>query len=59
MQDIVESALMKMLTQSEAQYGSCIVMETKTGKIKAIANLGRDKNGNYGGGPSELRPANQ
>jgi cell division protein FtsI (penicillin-binding protein 3) len=23
-------------------------METKTGKIKAIANLGRDKNGNFG-----------
>jgi cell division protein FtsI (penicillin-binding protein 3) len=48
MQDIVESALMKMMLQSEAQYGTCLVMETKTGKIKAIANLGRDKNGNYG-----------
>jgi cell division protein FtsI (penicillin-binding protein 3) len=47
MQDIVESALMKMMVQSEAQYGTAIVMETKTGKIKAIANLGRDKNGNY------------
>jgi cell division protein FtsI (penicillin-binding protein 3) len=48
MQDIVESALMKMMVQSESQYGTCIVMETKTGKIKAIANLGRDKDGNYG-----------
>lgn len=46
-QDIAESALMKMLEQSEAQYGTCLVMETKTGKIKAIANLGRDKNGQY------------
>jgi cell division protein FtsI (penicillin-binding protein 3) len=46
-QDIVESALMKMLVQSESQYGTCIVMETKTGKIKALANLGRDKDGNY------------
>jgi cell division protein FtsI (penicillin-binding protein 3) len=46
-QDIVESALAKMLVQSESQYGTCIVMETKTGKIKAIANLGRDKKGNY------------
>ena len=46
-QDIVESALTKMLVQSESQYGTCIVMETKTGKIKAIANLGRDKKGNY------------
>jgi cell division protein FtsI (penicillin-binding protein 3) len=48
MQDIVESALMKMMLQSEAQYGTCLVMETKTGKIKAIANLGRDQKGNYG-----------
>jgi len=41
MQDIAESALMRMMQQSQALYGSCIVMETKTGKIKAIANLGR------------------
>lgn len=47
MQDIVESALMKMLVQSESQYGTAIVMETKTGKIKAIANLGRNKEGDY------------
>ena len=47
MQDIVESALMKMLIQSESEHGTCIVMETKTGKIKAIANLGKDKDGNY------------
>lgn len=47
MQDIVESALMKMMVQSESQYGTCIVMETKTGKIRAIANLGRTKDGSY------------
>ena len=47
MQDIVESALMKMLVQSGSEHGTCIVMETKTGKIKAIANLGEDKEGNY------------
>jgi len=47
MQDIVESALMKMMVQSESDHGTCLVMETKTGKIKAIANLGRNKNGNY------------
>lgn len=41
-QDIVESALMKALVQSGAQYGTAIVMETKTGKIKALANLGRN-----------------
>lgn len=46
-QDIAENALMKMMVQSEAQWGTCIVMETKTGKIKAIANLGHGKNGEY------------
>ena len=46
-QDIAENALMKMLVQSKSQYGTCIVMETATGKIKAIANLGESKNGNY------------
>jgi cell division protein FtsI (penicillin-binding protein 3) len=48
MQDIAEGALHKMMVQSESQFGTCIVMETKTGKIKAIANLGRGKDGNYG-----------
>jgi cell division protein FtsI (penicillin-binding protein 3) len=47
MQDIAENALLKMLVKSESQYGTCIVMETKTGKIKAIANLGRRPDGNY------------
>jgi cell division protein FtsI (penicillin-binding protein 3) len=44
-QDIAENALMKMLVQSGSQNGTCIVMETKTGKIRAIANLGQGKNG--------------
>jgi cell division protein FtsI (penicillin-binding protein 3) len=46
-QDITETALMKMMLQSESQYGTAIVMETKTGKIKALANLGRQKDGSY------------
>ena len=46
-QDIVETSLMKMMLQSESQYGTCIVMETKTGKIKAIANLGKNNSGTY------------
>jgi cell division protein FtsI (penicillin-binding protein 3) len=46
-QDITESALMKMMLQSQSQYGTAIVMETKTGKIKAIANLGKQKDGSY------------
>lgn len=43
MQDITENALLRMMMQSQAQYGTCILMETKTGKIKAIANLGHTR----------------
>lgn len=46
-QDVTENALMKMMLQNEAQSGCAMVMETKTGKIKAIANLGKTPNGNY------------
>ncbi|MGR3811058.1 penicillin-binding transpeptidase domain-containing protein [Jiulongibacter sp. NS-SX5] len=38
-QDIVESALRKKVEQTNASYGSAIVMETATGEIKAITNL--------------------
>jgi len=46
-QDIAETALMKMMIGNEAEHGTCIVMEVKTGKIKAIANLGRQTDGSY------------
>lgn len=46
-QDIAENALLKQMETSESLYGTCIVMETKTGKIKAIANLGRRPDGSY------------
>lgn len=46
-QEITENALMKMMVQNEAEQGCAIVMEVKTGKIKAIANLGRQSNGAY------------
>lgn len=46
-QDIAENALLRMMDSSESEYGTCIVMETKTGKIKAIANLGRQDDGSY------------
>src|SRR5690606_16782870 len=45
--DITETALLKRMEATEALYGTCIVMETKTGKIKAIANLGRRPGGTY------------
>jgi len=41
-QEITENALMKMMIGNEAQHGCAIVMEVKTGKIKAIANLGKE-----------------
>ncbi|MFZ9660674.1 MAG: penicillin-binding protein [Chitinophagaceae bacterium] len=46
-QDITENALMKMMVDNECEHGTCIVMEVKTGKIKAIANLGKQKDGTY------------
>ena len=45
-QEITENALMKMMVKNQATHGCAIVMETKTGKIKAIANLGHDANSN-------------
>jgi cell division protein FtsI (penicillin-binding protein 3) len=46
-QDIAEQALYKMMVENECDHGTCIVMEVKTGKIKAMANLGRQKDGSY------------
>ena len=46
-QDITETALMRMMLQCEGPYGTAIVMETNTGKIKAMANLGRRPDGTY------------
>jgi cell division protein FtsI (penicillin-binding protein 3) len=46
-QDVAENALLKMMAQNASIHGSCIVMEVKTGKIKAIANLGRRPDGSY------------
>ncbi len=48
MQDVAENALMKMLVENNSIHGTAIVMETATGKIKAIANLGsKQPDGTY------------
>lgn len=47
MQDVSEAALNKMLVNNNSQHGTAIVMETATGKIKAIANLGKQPDGSY------------
>jgi len=46
-QDIAHHALLSQLELFEADHGCVVVMETKTGEIRAIANLG--KNGVNGG----------
>ncbi|MEO6837276.1 MAG: penicillin-binding protein [Ginsengibacter sp.] len=46
-QDVAENALLQMMEQNSSIHGSCIVMEVKTGKIKAIANLGKRPDGSY------------
>ncbi|MBS1599246.1 MAG: transpeptidase family protein [Bacteroidetes bacterium] len=46
-QDIAENALLKMLIENECEHGTAIVMETSTGKIRAMANLGRQSDGSY------------
>lgn len=44
-QDITESALMRAMQYHNADKGTAIVMEVKTGAIKSIANLGRSSEG--------------
>lgn len=48
LQDITESTLLQSVTAYQADFGCAILMEVKTGAIKAIANLGRMANGGYG-----------
>ncbi|NCB06751.1 MAG: peptidoglycan glycosyltransferase, partial [Bacteroidia bacterium] len=46
MQDITESALLRQLRATNSDWATAILMEVKTGDIKAVANLGFE-NGNY------------
>lgn len=46
-QDIAHHALLKQLEYYEADHGCVVVMETKTGEVKAISNLGKEANGVY------------
>jgi cell division protein FtsI (penicillin-binding protein 3) len=38
---------LEQLEKYKADHGCVVVMETKTGEIRAISNLGRNKNGHY------------
>ncbi len=46
-QDIAHHSLLRKLEYYQAEHGCVVVMETKTGEIKAISNLGRGSNGKY------------
>ncbi|NMH88439.1 penicillin-binding protein [Flavivirga algicola] len=46
-QDIAHHALLEQLDKYKADHGCVVVMETKTGEVKAISNLGRNSKGLY------------
>lgn len=47
LQDYAHNALMKQMEKSQAVWGTAVVMEVESGDIKAIANIGRKKDGGY------------
>ena len=46
-QDVAHHALLSQLEKFEADHGSVVVMDTKSGEVKAISNLGRTSKGTY------------
>ena len=44
-QDITEEALMRAMNHHNAEWGTAIVLEVKTGAVKAMANLGKVDDG--------------
>jgi cell division protein FtsI (penicillin-binding protein 3) len=46
-QDVAENALLKALVKNDASHGCVVLMEVKTGEIRAIANLTRTDSGMY------------
>ncbi|MCH7534607.1 MAG: hypothetical protein IH948_02480, partial [Bacteroidetes bacterium] len=46
-QDLAYEALLRQLEKQEADHGCVVVMEVKTGEIKAIANLSKGTMGKY------------
>jgi cell division protein FtsI (penicillin-binding protein 3) len=47
LQDVASSALEKQLIKHDAHHGCAVVMEVKTGDIRAIVNLEQGGDGNY------------
>ncbi|MDR3193716.1 MAG: PASTA domain-containing protein [Tannerella sp.] len=46
-QDFTEKALIDKLRETDAEYGVAIVMEVRTGEIKAVSNIERLRPGSY------------
>lgn len=47
LQDVAETSLEKQMVRHDAEFGTVVLMEVKTGKILAIANLKRHPKGYY------------
>ncbi len=47
LQDVAEQALLRQLLKVHAHHGCAVLMEVKTGEIKAISNLQRSEDGSY------------
>ncbi len=47
LQDVADKALRRQLEAQNATWGTTVVMETRTGEILALANLGRNADGSY------------
>jgi len=47
MQDVLNNALLNGLIKHKAHHGCAVLMEVKTGEVKAIANLTLTENGSY------------
>ncbi len=47
LQDVADRALRQQLETQNATWGTTIVMDTRTGEILALANIGRAKDGSY------------
>ncbi|RSK41955.1 penicillin-binding protein [Mangrovimonas spongiae] len=46
-QDIAHHSLLQQLEYYKAEHGCVVVMEVKTGEVRAISNLARTENGSY------------
>ena len=46
-QDVAHNALLRQLRKYEAHHGCVVLMEVKTGEVKAVVNLEKRKDGTY------------